>query len=452
MGLLDRLLRGLLRVDGDRERAWERAKIIHVDDLEPGSRFRRFQDLESITLADHRAGRDDWMRKRRRVRRFVKARDRLAEIETPDVVTYRTDVLDVPRSVLRREVRVPIGDPPLAGTWVETEDGSVITDHVVVRGGWRLERARVRYRGPSDVANADEIAELHERLSSMTPEEVALVEEVDTSRFGHPVLFISHRWAGADHPDPDGEQLEHLRQLRDCYLIYDYSSFPQPPMTDDERALLRQILEHMDELVRNVVVLGAPDYLTRGWCIYEYLVASLTHSTVCDEIGDRLFVRLRNWSATHAPFPQNPFRDSFESMQQNHINERLLQTVNAIGPMFESSEFTEPADRDLVRGLLIEHLRRRLPPRKQHQEYLGEWTNEQWTDDELAMAFTGELPIPNTQTMATTSFDTAVPADIDGAVAAGYRIAAPSLADAFNPLSGLIGRMSASADPDNDEL
>ena len=74
-------------------------------------------------------------------------------------------------------------------------------------------------------------------------------------------------------------------------------------MTDVEHDQLRQIISNMDSLVKNVIILGSPDYLTRGWCLYEYIVASLTNQTVCDEIHEPRFVTLRDWASTHPPVP-----------------------------------------------------------------------------------------------------------------------------------------------------
>jgi hypothetical protein len=56
------------------------------------------------------------------------------------------------------------------------------------------------------------------------------LSEIDASRFEEPILFVSRRWEATDHPDPHGRQLEKLRELRSCYVIYDYCSFPQDPL------------------------------------------------------------------------------------------------------------------------------------------------------------------------------------------------------------------------------
>jgi hypothetical protein len=253
-------------------------------------------------------------------------------------------------------------------------------------------------------------------------QERARLDEVRSSRYGHPVLFVSHRWAARDHPDPDGRQLRRLRHLRDCFIIYDYCSFPQEPRSPDEEEQLQAILGGMNELIRNVVILPDPGYLTRGWCIYEYVAAALAESTVSDELQDPRLVSLRNWAATKPPTPRNPWRDSFESRQSNHINRMTLEAVNAILPALRDAEFTVESDRAIVTALLRDALKRKLPPRKEYHPPLSEWEYQNWTDEDLQAAFAEQLPIPKLNTQPIAHFDTDVPDNLDDAADRRYRV------------------------------
>ena len=82
---------------------------------------------------------------------------------------------------------------------------------------------RVRHR---------EVETLERKISEFSASENRAIDEIATSQFAHPVLFISHRWEATEHPDPAGHQLEKLRALKDCFIIYDYTSFPQKPMAN----------------------------------------------------------------------------------------------------------------------------------------------------------------------------------------------------------------------------
>jgi hypothetical protein len=233
-----------------------------------------------------------------------------------------------------------------------------------------------------------EILAKHRYLQERSPEERAKLRDVEESWASHPVLFISHRWEALDHPDPHGRQLEKLRALTNCFLIYDYSSFPQDPSSD----ALRLIFEHMERLIDRVIILSSPDYVDRGWCLYEYIVASCRVSIVCDEVNDPDFVQLRCWSNTRAPISPSFRGHSHESNIQNTISKGILETVNRIRPRFVDSRFTVDTDRQLVTRLLIETLIRILPARKEYPSpHLGEWVTKSWKAEDLSAAFAQHL-------------------------------------------------------------
>jgi hypothetical protein len=105
-----------------------------------------------------------------------------------------------------------------------------------------------------------------------------------------PLVFVSHRWITATHPDPDGVQfLELLRRLKDllaehpelaeCGVFYDYWSMPQQPRSPEETEIFQRELGRLGELIDaadHVIILseGYTDYRDRAWCVFEAFVAS----------------------------------------------------------------------------------------------------------------------------------------------------------------------------------
>ena len=312
--------------------------------------------------------------------------------------------------------------------------------------GWRRQSIRLTYRGASRLVHAERIEDLEHRLEAMTDEQRRTVEEVTASRFTHPVLFISHRWESEAHPDPEGSQLRKLRALKDCFIVYDYSSFPQQPRSDQEEADFRTILGSMGELIRSVVILEAPDYLQRGWCLYEYIVSSLHRTTVCDEVQDGRFVTLRDWATTDPPLALS-FRDSFESQQQNFINERILDAVlNDVVPLYMKAAFQYEDDRAIVTELLMEHLARTLPPTKHSQEYVGEWKTNSWSVERLRPFFAGTGELPSFESgVGIKRFESSVPSNLQDAVGRRYEVKGYGLLDLLDPLDSL-GRVSRHRD------
>lgn len=106
-------------------------------------------------------------------------------------------------------------------------------------------------------------------------------------------LFVTHRWDGADHPDPSGWQLRALRNLAEDYhyheagtcFWHDYMSLPQRPRNPDENRLftaglnsIRQTVAQCDNicLVSRTGQDHAEDrdaMLRRGWILFELFIA-----------------------------------------------------------------------------------------------------------------------------------------------------------------------------------
>jgi hypothetical protein len=424
---------------GDEARAFDAVKLVHADDLRRWDRFPRCQEFDGITYGHYRAEARRIELLRRSVANLIDAGERLEQLDSDATVEYRSELVEIPRRVLlRRRVRRTLPQAPLAGTWVEADDGVVHGDVLEVHAGLRRRWARLSYRGPSRIANAERIEELRNLLGRMSAEQRAAVEEVATSRYRQPVLFVSHRWEDEAQPDPSGSQLRQLRALKDCFIVYDYTSFPQPPRSAAEQADFDEILGAMEELVRRVLILEAPDYLTRGWCVYEYVVASLRRTTVCDGVSDERFVTLRDWASTPPPASLS-FRDSYESQQQNYINEQILRAANEVLPLYRDAEFVSEHDRRVVTGLLIDHLQRCLPPIKESQQYLGEWKTTQWTAERLEPFFSGRGEVPRLESgVPIKRFYTAVPSSIAEAVSRRYEIKCLDWEARLNPLDSLI--------------
>jgi hypothetical protein len=338
-------------------------KLVHAEELQDWSSFKKYQDFQGISYTEYLLAFDHIMKLKKDVDGFVNRFDyvnkRLKEIEHNDNVKAHYD---------------------------------------------------------------DEVRLLNKELLEMIEDEDKWkkITEIQQSRFTHPVLFVSHRWETIEHPDPSARQLSKLRALEKCFIIYDYSSFPQLPRSEKEGVDFQQILDNMDKLIENVVILHSSDYLGRGWCVYEYLISSLKCSIVCDEIQDSDFVSLRDWRSTKPPFILS-FRDSVESRQQNYINEQILTIVNRIGPMYKKAYFNTEYDNSYVTRLLRKYLKSNLPNKREHQDFFGEWSYRSWTEEELDEAFEGEIVLPDQQTIPTILNLTNVAATITEAVERQYK-------------------------------
>ncbi len=421
---------------------WDSVTLIHASEMDGWTRFPRCQDIAGVSYGEYRVAARELTRVRKRVAALMRAERTLHRLDTDDLTAYHTEHRRVPRAIWPHRVRIDLDHVRATGTWLESDDDVTVTmttegDWLTARAGWRRKCVAIRSVGPSRLAHAAEIADLRNTLSAATDQQRGQIAEVRTSRFAHPVLFVSHRWESEDHPDPAGAQLERLRTLTNCWLIYDYSSFPQLPRTAAEQAQFDQILDSMQMVIRNVVVLGAPDYLSRGWLVFEYLVASLAHTVVCDEVDDPRFAELRDWVATEAPLPVDSWRDSWESQLSNHRNQMLLRVVNQLLPVYAQAQFRTEHDASKVTELLVERLKAILPPRKEHQPYQGEWRGVPWTDDDLAKAFRGEIDIPRDIALAVQPFATRVPTRLPDAVAAHYRVNTMTSAERANPMAAL---------------
>jgi hypothetical protein len=284
------------------------------------------------------------------------------------------------------------------------------------------QKSLLKLQGAEDsAANRKKAARLRAELRAATDEQRRVLDELERSPFARPLLFISHRWHTETHPDPTGDQLRKLRALKNCFFIYDYCSFPQEPLDARGRTALAKILEKVDHLVENVIILDHPHYLQRGWCIFEYVTASLTGSVICDEVRDPGFVSLRNWAATRVPY--NPsMHNGYESAMQNYVNEQTQKALFEVLPTYDGSGFAKESDRPLVAQLLVQTLKRVLRPRRRYIPYVGEWVGENWTEGELQSALREKVTIETDTSVYAKAFDPDVPSALEVAVQRGYQI------------------------------
>lgn len=412
-------------------------KLLHADDLQGLERFPSYAEWSGATLATHRARVEAWSLRRKALERPLTALSRLAELESDQLERYGQE--QVRAGPGAEGVTLPLQGGRLPDT-SSCAPGARILKRRIRLPPSRTERSvTVAHCAPKRVVHREEIERLRAELAALDPGILAEAETVRSSRCAHPILFVSHRWEALDHPDPHGAQLRRLRGLSGCFVIYDYSSFPQEPRTAEEERGFREILAEMPSLLSNVVVLAHPEYLTRGWCVYEYAVACLERAVVCDEVQEPSFVALREWLSTSPPVPVNPFRDSVESMQQNHINGMVLGAVNAILPVYRAARFREEGDEQVVSALLRDALRKSLPEKKRHQPYLGEWAYEPWTDEELQRAFHEPFPVPHGQTFPIARETTAIATTPAQAVIDQFRTGGPDLRAALLQWAARLG-------------
>ena len=407
----------------------DKIKIIHASVLKTWTRFPEYHGHDGPTLAEYEARRqaaEDMLWEVRHLRRI---QDRLAKVDVDTPMEYARHEISVPASIRRGVCEVALPKPVNPESTITCDEGEVSGEILRVAGrSLRKRTVTARYACPSSVLNADEIAKLKDTLSAADDKSRARLTEAQANHYLHPILFISHRWEATDHPDPEGRQLAKLQALKNCFVIYDYASFPQAAATPEDEAALRKILLGMNALISKVLVLTAPDYLERGWCIYEYIVASMRASIICDELNDPNFVMLRNLAATNPPVSMRLMGHSVESEIQNAKNQKTLETVNSILPLFNRSKFTVERDRQIVRDLLVSELERALPAKMEYVQYVGEWKTKRWTKEELQNAFNSELKWEDLQySQFFKPFKPKVPSTIAEAVKNGYRMDRMSL-------------------------
>jgi hypothetical protein len=427
--LFEYLISGLSSGSGLDASFWDSVKLVHADDLRGWERFKEYQDHESATtFGEYRkeARRLGYLREE--MRQVLETIARVDAVDHDDLEKYETVQISVPRSLMKRTVVLAVPESKHFGTVSNCSEGTLVNGKLTVAAGWRRKVVYLSMSCPSRVLFKDEIASKRQWLDALSIDEKKKVDEIQNSRFSQPVLFISHRWESVDCPDPEGEQLKRLRSLRDCFVVYDYSSFPQKPTADEDKAALQLILQHMGLLLENVIVLASPDYADRGWCLYEYMISTLKHTLLCDEVGDPNLIALRNWSSMRAPPPpaESYIRGhSIESSVQNGINQAILDTVNKVLPLYRNSRFTVSTDRELVTDLLTSQLAAMLPPKKEYLEYVGEWKDIPWTPDDLSKAFLDE---PGWERLHTAKFDPYqldLPKTLEEAVERRYEIPKP---------------------------
>jgi len=383
-------------------------KLVHTKDLVQLGQLPRYQDHSGITLADFKRERKALRELEEKCKALIEARTEISTLEVESLVPVRRIEVTIPGSWRRCEISVPIPPLGLQTAIANSEDGTCVDGVLHTKSNWRSRTATIEVQCASREHFAQRINKAYLRLSNASLEEKNALEAFDSSAFRAPVLFISHRWMSAGHPDPDGATLARLLEIGDAYLIIDYCAFPQPPFHADDALHLNYILSHMSKLMQNVVILRSDDYLDRGWCVYEYLISCLKGTLVCDEIMDQRYVELHRWAHTRSPIPADAFRDGIAGLQANFIQESILECVNRLLPQFKAAAYTKEADRSRVRDMLRDELLLSLPARREHNPYLSETLNKPWTAKELNKAFDSELTWEPMDTSGTQAFDVEV--------------------------------------------
>jgi hypothetical protein len=397
-------------------------KLLYTRDLANLSGIPRYQDYDGISLAEYIAKRKHLQTLRLKCKNLLEARRWLREHDHEELVDCDLVEVRVPHSLMRRKVSIEIPRSRFAESVPQSACGPVMNGYLTVKSGWCEQVVNIQYRCPSKVFYRDDIDKHARLIASSSSEELGCLQHIDSSPFSAPLLFISHRWQSTTHPDPNGDTLSRLQELGDAFLIFDYSSFPQEPLNSEYAANLKLILEQMNKLMHNVVVLYHAEYLQRGWCVYEYLSASLSGRLVCDEVGDKRFIELLRWIRTKSPPASNPWHDGFEAGTDNFIQESILRAVNELMPVVKSAQYTIVNDRSIVRALLRNMLKQRLPNKREHDPYLGESKPVPWTNNELDQAFESGLTWETLQTNSTDAFKVFVPTKLQAAAAQGFRV------------------------------
>lgn len=423
-----------------RSSIFNKVRLIHSSELQSFTKLPNYKEFQGISLESYRNERAHLKQLALEYAEPLRRLRALEEINHDRLVEISREYVSVPGSIIGRLQRLSVQRPHIAGGHVTTlaSEGTIRGDMLEVKSHLKSREIAVTHHIASKVHYKNEIAEIESSLASLNDEDAHGLQEIRQSRFSDPVLFISHRWDTPDEPDPSGSQLAKLRNLQNCFIIYDYTSFPQAPLSDDERQDLSEILSRMTDLIENVVILRGDDYTSRGWCLYEYLASALKNSVVCDEMQDFRFKELRNWICSHPPPPANPFHDGTEALIQNYINGKILGAINEIVSMYRTAQFSNENDRHIVQNLLVNLLLERLPAKREHQSTLDSRAVK-WTRAELEAAFTSTLTWEDPGTLSQEAFQMQVPEHLADAATALYRvnIQAPpsySVMSALSPL------------------
>src|SRR5262245_33232196 len=201
-------------------------KLVHAHDLAGWDRFLAYEEHVGKTLAQHRAevkARKDLGSK---LWRLVEANRLVDNADKLEVYNTETVLSPWPISLPGwRSADLP--SPKHSGTIFEPEIGRVKGDRLVLPLFTKERLVKVSYLAPNRVSSADRVAEAEKQLACASETDREQLQIYLTTPEPEPVLLISHRWESTTHPDPDGRQIEKLKQLKDCYIIYDYASFPQ---------------------------------------------------------------------------------------------------------------------------------------------------------------------------------------------------------------------------------
>ncbi|MFZ2407035.1 MAG: hypothetical protein WAW41_18015 [Methylobacter sp.] len=209
------------------DKIWDKVRIIHASDLKTWTRIPEYRDHDGPTLGDYHARRQISEATLWELRDLIRAQDRLAELDVNTPVEYARHALPLPRSVRPGLCEIVLPEPDHPESIITCDAGAVSGQILRISRSWRKRIVTASYTCQSRVINAAEIAKLKGTLSTAGEAACSQIAQAQASHYLHPVLFISHRWEGAKHPDPDGHQLAKLQTLEDCFLIYDYASFPQ---------------------------------------------------------------------------------------------------------------------------------------------------------------------------------------------------------------------------------
>jgi hypothetical protein len=419
---------------------WAKIRLIHVEELKNWNGFRIYQSDQGISYKDYFKWSKYFKSLKFQLSELIEVKEKIIELSGDNYVTYKEETLITPRSLFFRIKKVPLYQKMSSGTLEDTiitsDMGHIRRYELHIRCGWRKRKVRIFYSCPAKIKNREQIGLLNETLSSAPLEErnkLSYLEEY--IHYTHPVLFISHKWRTQEHPDPHNEDFCKLRELSNCFIIYDYSSFPQERTSS--RMDIAVVLRNMNNFVDNVVILKSDEYLTRGWCVYEYFLSSLKCSIVCDEIQHPAFVLLRNLVSTQTSSVSTflPGGESTSARQENYISQNIINCSNEIMKLYRKARFSNMSidkvdgknDRDYVDSLLVNFLIAKLPSKREHIPYGNNWIYTKWTEEEIRRMFESEIGFDGAITLPININSTDVPSTIEEAVKAKYEIRKQSL-------------------------
>jgi hypothetical protein len=377
-------------------------KLLKSNTLEELKRFPDWESNDGISLYDYQIFTDRYAELEKKIANIIELQQEINKLNNESLIEYKKETITINgvglKSLFSKKHQNITLARKYSSTIIKSNNELVNVDNISIKKRWKSQQIELAYFCKSSELYEEQIENYSNNLRIEVKQNIDIFRELDwlvKEKYDLPVLFVSHRWSSKIYPDDSGNTLKNLLALDNCYFIYDFSSFPQNKDNSELQSALHDILNDMNNLIREIVIIKSDDYLSRGWCLYEYTIASIHKSIICDTVRASDFENLRNWRSTEPMIDSDRHMEVFgwkntitdRSLRQNYINEKVLESINSIIPRFKNAKFSIHSDKEIVLDNLFKELLEILPMKAEYIPYLSDWTYSSWTEEELRGAF-----------------------------------------------------------------